>query len=161
MLHISISKFSDSDDESWSSVSDIGKQVCGESLTKDEYLRVEGLYVKSVIKFAELAGFGFRIRELEDRRGLIDDESPYFDLIDCKVKLCGGDEVSIEQMETLVRLCMREILWMRFENSQGCYISFGYDFYMHFGFPESMKLDPENLAFGELTAKHLEDAPFE
>ncbi|GIU52753.1 hypothetical protein TUM4438_46180 [Shewanella sairae] len=141
MNHLRLSQFTNSDEGSWSAVSDIGKIYNSKLFTQNEYMRVENLYINAIHNVLDVVGCGnFRISMYEDKRGYENVEARIFNIDDPYVKIRGGEYISNHLLYTLCRLCLRELMWLRLESDNGCYITFGYDFCVRMGIPENMEV---------------------
>ena len=164
MNHVLISKACESNDSSWTSFSDIGKEISGETLTRDRYLQMENQYLESIDNYLDKSGCeakDFKIVGLEDNRGRVNEEGVFFSLENPKIKLFAGESGLKADMFLLIRLSLRDLLWARFETEDGCYITFGHDMHMYIGFPDERKVACADLSIGELCAVECEDDPHE
>jgi len=116
-------------DTDWTSMSDIGIAFNGVTLTREEYVRVEGLYIDSVLAFYDesnkptLYSLDVELNPAHDTSDLC---SPG------PIRLSEGEEVAPERLADLVRLCLRECLWCRLESRDSHFsIHFGYDYYTY------------------------------
>lgn len=101
----------------WTDYSDIGRTFDGEELTLEQYLLVEKRYLDAAVRIAELSGEdSFEINGLEKYEN------------DCKY--CNKQTVLLEDMEELLRQCLRNKCWCMLV-SDSCGISFGYDYYLY------------------------------
>lgn len=143
MIHYGISKNNDKYNDSWTSISDVGKEISGTVLTLDEYERVESYYIKYILSFYSLKGVGqFKIKSIEDDRRDGFYEGRYTGLENYKVEFEKNEFLSSKELELVSRLCLREMLWVRLETESGCYITFGHDLNLRIGFPK--EIEPSN-----------------
>mgnify|MGYP000872317245 CR=1 FL=1 len=136
MNHFSVNRSNSAEVDSWSSISDVGSSFSDGVLTAEGYLEVENEYVNFVshlLPSIDVEMSGYKIKSLEDRRGLFSLDEYCFGLDDPRVKLCGGELVSKCELLLIVRLCLRDLLWARLEKEDGSYITFGYDMNLYVG----------------------------
>jgi hypothetical protein len=102
--------------DEWTSVTDIGREFGGVTLTSDEYGRVEQAYIDSALAFLKEGGqTSLRIEGLENPAG-------------CALNVGEGSVVSIEQVGDLIRqILLREEFWCRLEGRDG-FVHFGWDY---------------------------------
>ena len=116
----------------WTSIGDIGKFYEGEELTYDKYVAIEKLYIEAVILAMTEANIEyFKITGLEKRRYTINDNVSITTTKMFYKSLKDNIHVSIDDITILVKLILREIVWVRLE-SDILNIHFGYDYYMYF-----------------------------
>jgi hypothetical protein len=130
-------------DEDWTSVSDIGKSFNGAILSKEEYLRTENAYVETANSLISAAAIGsMRITDVEIRTAT--NEPMHFSdgVWDASRRTRDDQIVSGQELEKIVRGCLREYLWCRLTGPGGSYIHFGYDYYLYVGLPKTAKPAP-------------------
>lgn len=126
----------------WTSVSDVGRSYDGCTLTCIDYLRVESAYVETVHRFLKASRIqALRVVDLEvnDTCDLL----PTSLAAEPKVwvsKISEGMLVGEAELDCVVRLALREVIWCRLEGPSGFYVHFGYDYYMYIG-SESSELE--------------------
>lgn len=105
--------------DEWYLHSQVGDTFGGVLLTEDEYLRTEGAYISTAVRFHADAGQPdiFAI-SVEDNRRL---GAP-----------AEGSLITVDQLPALCRAMIREDYWCRIEG-RDFFIHFGYDFYMYIG----------------------------
>lgn len=121
--------------DEWTSVSDVGRIVGGRALELAEYLSAEDSYVHAMrrcLDSAELKSLRIADLELKDIHGglpaaLQSDSRVHQELVR------EGCEVSGEELDWVIRLALREVIWCRLEGAGGFYVHFGYDYYMYLG----------------------------
>jgi len=102
--------------EEWTSFGDIGDGV-----TLEEYQHFESMYIVTALEFIRESGLsGMRIAGLENPTNHA-------------ISFQEGTWLSIDALEEVFRLVLREHLWCRFENDSGAYVHFGRDYYMYVG----------------------------
>jgi hypothetical protein len=164
MKHLSISKFENSNDKSWTSFSDIGQEVGEDFLTLETYIKTESMYVDFVFELFKLSSMkvnDFKIKNLEDNRGQFNGENYYTGIEYPKIKLCGGENTNESQLSSLIKLSLRDLLWLRLESETGAYITFGHDFYLHVGIPEGIDLDESCFSRSHLNVTLCDEDPHE
>lgn len=110
--------------DEWTSISDIGKTFDGLELTREEYERVEGLYLEAVRTGLEAAGVErLRVCGLEDHG-----EAPG--------SLTEGQWLAVPEAAEVCRALLREAgFWCRLEDGDRAYVHVGYDYYLYLGTP--------------------------
>lgn len=132
-------------DESWTSFSEVGRNINGFRLTLNEYMRVEEAYVQAVKYFFEpVKRSTFKICEpeqIDSIEGLGEIKKIYSalypqELLDLFSKLGEGHSLDYEEMGKLCRLILREHIWGKIVFEDDChkmFAHFGYDYYMYLG----------------------------
>jgi hypothetical protein len=163
MFHYKLSKYSRLEkDESWTSISDINASFAEQKLTETEYLSWEDSYITVIMNFLDEVNVeSLKIVRLEDNRGLEADDKRYFNLNDPYIKIRGGESLSDDRLETVFRLCLREVLWIRAEHINGTYVTFGYDFYVNLGSPKKLHADNLNTTQNKLYLRMQSEDPHE
>lgn len=106
-------------EHTWTAISDIGTTFDDGLLTREEYLRVEGLYLDAFRRFGRDAGVTGVIVEGLDHTTL---------------DIREGDVLDMEAAFDVVRSMLREETSCRLESSSPpFYVHVGYDYYMHIG----------------------------
>ncbi|WNS43282.1 hypothetical protein [Paenibacillus sp. MMS20-IR301] len=131
---------------SWTSVSDIGKEINGKVLTVNEYLTVEDLYIQAIKIFMMYSNISTLIieqlekpfdinviKEKNSRKGINDSNSNV--LYDFYQLVTEGMVVGIHEIEYISRLALRENLWAQLQ-SESMFLRFDYDYYMDIGSTE-------------------------
>jgi hypothetical protein len=127
--------------DEWISYSDIGREYDGIILSKEEYLRVENLYINAVFVILEhfnadsiLVSHIFKGSETKpepERFHRYND----FDLYDSFIKLEKGNHLNIkEDISDILKLRLREYileLELIIDGIPGTEIHFGFDYYMY------------------------------
>lgn len=133
MKHYQISKYC-GDFDDWSAITDIGNEFNGVVLTRDEYLRIEDLHVKFVENFVQFIGGKLTVAFIYDARDRFQNDPDLLSLGTIDIKL--GDQLYIDKIQLVSRLCLREFMGVRLESTCGAYLTFGYDFCIRVGVPE-------------------------
>ncbi|MEV4419310.1 hypothetical protein AB0L40_04950 [Patulibacter sp. NPDC049589] len=124
--------------ETWTSISDVGTKFGGIELTRDEYIRVEDLYIAAVMLFARTAGASDFVLTY------VGDTSSAFDLTTSQV-------VSAADVPSLIRGALREEVDCALESAEREFqIEFGFDLYIHFAAADPCVRAVEEVEAGEL-----------
>ena len=115
----------------WTAVSDVGRTFDGKVFERGEYLRVEGAYVSAV-------------RSMMDALGIVELEVRDFEQHECLADDGPGQAVSLTEhcvvrgleVESVVRLGLREVIWCRLVGANGFYVHFGHDYYLYAGWSD-------------------------
>ena len=119
--------------EDWTAFSDIGKTYSSQKLTYKDYMSVENAYVASVVGFLSEAGLSsLRVVELENSRLAHLKSTQLRDIASSPSLLQLGSMVSNE-LEDVVRMNLREVLWCKLTGTSCFYLHFGWDCYMYIG----------------------------
>lgn len=110
--------------DEWTSISDVGKTFDGVVLSREEYERVEELYLEAVRIGLEASGVDrLRIRDFEDHG-------------DSPATLEEGRWVPVPEALEICRAMLREAgFWCRLEDGDRAYVHVGYDYYLYLGTP--------------------------
>ena len=103
--------------EEWTDYSDVGKTFNGNIFYEEEYALVENKYILcilDILKHANIKGIS------------IDGYEEY----DVSSHWKNEQYVSINNLATLIRDCLRNKCWCRLKSNDLC-IQFGYDYYVH------------------------------
>ena len=127
------------DDFEWTSISDIDKSEYN-NLTFDEYEKIESAYVdaiKSIMQDNNLEFLNIDSLELYDKKQAFKKKEHTGRLknitvdFDTEVKtLKNGLQLGISEIEKIIRLILRETMWMLLVNND-FEVRFGYDYYMY------------------------------
>lgn len=112
-------------EETWTSIHDVGKSFSGVELTLEEYQRAEDTYIHTVLSFLEESGV----------EGLIAysvESDPQHSML-----FREGEWLSRERLGDVFREVLQEKYWCRFRDEVGRFIHFGYDYYMYIGVAHS------------------------
>jgi len=119
--------------DEWTTFSDIGKIYSGKKLTYEHYLSVENLYVASAIDFLSDAGLtSLRVTELENQRLAQVNPNQLHGIASNPSLLKLGSIVS-DDLEDVIRMNLREVLWCKLTETSRFYLHFGWDYYMYIG----------------------------
>ena len=129
--------------DEWTSFSDIGHSFAGVVLTHEEYQRVEDAYVTVAISFLRESGQSrLTVTGLEHNRRY-------------PIDFTEGSVLGLEQLESVIRLILREKCWCRLEGSAG-FLHFGWDYYMYTGVPSAC---PESQGLAKRLMVFVEEFP--
>ncbi len=127
------------DDSEWTAISDIGNPKYN-NVGYEEYEKIETTYVEAITLILYEKGIeSLELDSLELHNGLEDFERYKKDgrlqniTIDFEREIAplkNGDILNVGEIKKLVRLILREIIWMQLFNSE-IKITFGYDYYMY------------------------------
>ncbi|HQP37684.1 MAG TPA: hypothetical protein PLI95_21015 [Polyangiaceae bacterium] len=132
--------------DEWTSVSDIGRAYGGQVFNCADYLRVETSYVLAVQRFLDAAHVGaLRVSDLQVNEigvgrnpcELVGEVREHI------ASVVDGAEVRGKDLEWIIRLALREVLWCRLKGEQGFYVHFGYDYYMYVGSEALVAVPPQ------------------
>lgn len=138
MKHFCISKFKNSEhfQETFNSFNDIG-----DNISIDSYLHIEDKYLEVLFNIInKLNNKNFYLKNLSDFRANREDIR-FHKLSEPFIKLCGGQAVNSNELELLIRMSLRNLLWVRLETDSGDYICFGDDLHSYIGLSSSNSLD--------------------
>jgi hypothetical protein len=116
--------------EDWTACTDIGRATSHGVLTKEQYLRVEELYVGAVMALARAVapaslqahGVEFWEHGTNTLANLGLD-----DVFDGSAAPDEGEQVTGNRLENLVRRCLREVAWLELMVKPTLLVHFGYD----------------------------------
>lgn len=115
----------------WTSVKDIGNIYSNKELTLSDYVLVEEKYIDAVTTIMTEAKIKrLKIQEFEkyEYSGIIDGNSDF--LINMYDSLAEGMMIEKQNLSSVVKLILREIVWAKLVNPS-LEIHFGYDYYMY------------------------------
>jgi hypothetical protein len=109
--------------EDWTACTDIGRTTPRGTLDKQEYLRVEGLYVDAVSALARTVEPDLlQVHDIEfwdttsDRLASLG----LADVLDGSAEPAEGEPVAAARLDNVVRRCLREVAWLELRSHQGC-----------------------------------------
>jgi hypothetical protein len=116
--------------EDWTACTDIGRTTPSGTLDKQEYLRVEELYVAAVAVLARtVEPIQLQVHDVEfwetasDRLANL----ALADVLDGAVAPAEGEAVAGARLDNLVRRCLREVAWLELMVAPTLLVHFGYD----------------------------------
>lgn len=125
----------------WTSVSDIGRRFDDGVLTKEEYERVEYLYLEAVRAVATEV----QVDELEVSDLLL---GPAASVEATQIR--NGDTITVNEALGILRLELREELSCRLKSDDRLHVDAGFDFYIYLG-----TCDPIYNVISEIEASGL------
>jgi hypothetical protein len=116
--------------EDWTACTDIGRPTPRGTLDKQEYLRVEGLYVDAVAALARTVEPDLlQVHDVEfwdtasDRLANLG----LADVLDGSAAPAEGEAAAGARLENFVRRCLREVTWLELMVAPKLLVHFGYD----------------------------------
>lgn len=122
--------------DDWTSVTDIGKFYADGVLTLETYLKTEDAYWDTVRKlFRSCHIDSMIIKDLEIYEDRLEDiPAELQEASKARMaKIKNEDSLSIEGLEYVFRLALKELIWCKLFGEDGTYLHFGYDYYIYFG----------------------------
>lgn len=116
--------------EDWTACTDIGHAIAGRALDKQEYLRVEVLYVEAVVALARAVTPDLlQVHDVEfwDTASERLSNLGLADVFDGSAAPVQGEPVSGSRLDNLVRRCLREAAWLELMVPSRLLVHFGYD----------------------------------
>jgi hypothetical protein len=116
--------------DDWTACTDIGRATPRGVLNKEEYLRVEGLYVAAVMALAHtvepgsLQAHGVEFWETESSTLV---NLGLGEVFDGSASPAEGEPVTGARLENIVRRCLREVAWLELAVEPRLLVHFGYD----------------------------------
>jgi hypothetical protein len=116
--------------EDWTACTDIGRAAPGGPLDKQEYLRVEGLYVAAVATLARTVEPDLlQVHDVE----FWDTASDHLanlelaDVLDGSAAPAEGEPIGGTRLGNVARRCLREVAWLELMLAPRLLVHFGYD----------------------------------
>lgn len=121
--------------EEWTCPSKIGKIICGEKFTLEEYLQIETAYVDTVINFLEVSGINtLRILQLSNWNISEEDKkSTLYETEFDELKLKEDMMVSINEIRLICKMVLRNFLDCQLYLKDNFFVHFSWDYYMYIG----------------------------
>jgi hypothetical protein len=116
--------------EDWTACTDIGRTTQRDTLDKQEYLRVEGLYVDAVAALARTVEPDLLLVhdvEFWDTASDRLENLGLADVLDGSAAPAEGEPVAGTRLDNLVRRCLREVAWLELMVAPTLLVHFGYD----------------------------------
>ena len=116
--------------EDWTSCSDIGKATPQGVLSREEYLRIEQLYVAAVERVVGVLEPGsVRAHDVEFWEDASDALTTVGldDVFDGSAAPIEGEPLAGDRLVNVVRRCLREVAWLELAAEPRLLIHFGYD----------------------------------
>jgi hypothetical protein len=122
--------------EDWTGIADIGRAFAGGILTEASYRNTENAYVQSLIGLLDKAGVASMSVSDIERRETAGLQTLGDGTLSACLDIIDDLQVAGQQLEYVIRGCLREYLWCRLLGPRDSYVHFGYDFYTYIGLPE-------------------------
>jgi hypothetical protein len=120
--------------DEWTFFAQIGTTFNGKALTYEEYLSVESAYSSSAHCFLNDAGLSFlRVSQLENHKVSCMEVGWLRDIVLKPSSLRNDLVVNDNDLEDVVRLNLREVLWCKLVETDRFYLHFGWDYYLYIG----------------------------
>lgn len=128
----------------WTSVCDIGTVCAGKILEKEEYLRVENLYLNAIRIIAQCNGVSFfEVTALEPNL-----QSTSIKVPDEKglqsFAIQEGSIIGLESALYVAQKVLREEMWCKLVNAR-MFVHFGYDYYIYIGSEQSAEFERQEI----------------
>lgn len=121
-------------EETWTSVSDIGKLYQRKELAYDEYIKIENLYIQAIVQFMTCLNISYlQIKNLENSDRISNVRFVNQQDIMFVNTIQEGDLLTLEQVMLASKLILREYFWCKLINDNKMFVHFGYDYYMYIG----------------------------
>lgn len=136
--------------DEWTAISDIGKPQYG-FLTANNYLRVEDNYWATISYLLKLCHINsLRMKEIEKHHELhvFFTQNKFFNPTNIEKAIQNNTQIGIDEIEIVLRLCLREEMWCKLEGKNNTFIHFGYDYYMFFCTEIEHKIDANFIPEG-------------
>ncbi len=126
--------------DEWISKSDVGTSYDGKPFTLEEYLDIEQRYVNVILAIMDATNCRYMIIQyLEADKAYIAKriKTSKFHKIDSLLLksislLEENKRISIEKISDVLRLALREYIYVEFSNKEhGVFVKFGYDYYLN------------------------------
>jgi hypothetical protein len=112
--------------DTWTSVADVGSTYSGSVLEWGTYLLTEDAYVSAILEIHAACGHpALRSLDVESRPETYGSDLP-------PVSVLEGGVVAPTDLPIVIRRCLREEMWCRFEDRDRRFtVHFGYDYYVY------------------------------
>ncbi|MEN2467804.1 hypothetical protein [Ornithinibacillus sp. JPR2-1] len=112
-------------DEEWTCFSEVGLKV-----SMEEYVRTEQLYINAISSFMEDIGLDHAyLLALEQWSDEVNKQNAKEFLS----KIWVGKTISVQEIQALAGLTLRNAIWCKIGNKKDFYVHFGNDYYMYIG----------------------------
>jgi hypothetical protein len=125
----------------WTSYSDIGNLYEGRILTNDEYEYIENKYIQGIKIILKEKGINKLVINNLEKNFTIDEINSLLNCSNLNLEetekilfntINNGRELSIINVDAILKLLLRECIWCRLMDSKNTFIvEIGYDFYMY------------------------------
>jgi hypothetical protein len=108
----------------WVTYSQVGTEVGGRLLTKEEYKRVEDVYVETIVRALREAGL---------QKVLVEGIRRFDKAPRATNKFRKGQKIDLETASRLIRLSFQDRIEVALSVPRQMYLHFGFDFLVYFG----------------------------
>jgi len=120
--------------EDWTFFAQIDRFFNGKQLTYGEYVSVENAYIRSVLRFLKDAGLNsLRISELSVPNHALSSDGKFQDIQLQPELIQNKSLVGLDQLEDVIKLNLREVIWCKLQETDKFYLHFGWDYYIYIG----------------------------
>ncbi|MGF1708916.1 hypothetical protein [Enterovibrio baiacu] len=161
MQHYQISKYKELNQQTWSSITDIGNIFEGITLTWESYIHTESLYIKLIKKFVSSNKCEFKVHSYLDLRDDSDPIELYRELKDLKKPIEINSYLTESRIEEVSRYCLRDLMGIRLVTDDGTYITFGDDLYLRIGIDKNNHINLNDIVPEGIYVKKIKHAPWE
>jgi hypothetical protein len=143
----------------FTSSSDVGKTFGKYRLTADDYVLIEDAYVACVRQLLAVSEVdSLRICELEDKRGRTSVDTDVERLRPAVLDgIYDGMVVKVCDIDKIVRMSLREVIWCKLSGDKNIYVNFGHDYYMYIGNDlqsTSLGAPPQGMFYEEMESPY-------
>jgi len=134
------------ENDEWTSISDIGKTFEGKMLSLESYKLCENAYIESihlVMKANNVTSLKIQALEKRYTHDYPDMQEKYSKSYIESLK--EGEIICYADIDFLVRLILREMVWCKLIVKQSMFVHFGYDYYMYIGSKEKLVNEIEEM----------------
>lgn len=135
--------------EEWISICDIGRYYNGALFTAEQYFTVEDAYIETIkllLNYQKIDHLVIARHSDKKRIKSFFTFNQFFSIDKDFIKsLKCGRKCNIIEIETIMRLVLREDYWCSFTGKDHTYLDFGYDYYMYYGCDSHIKLEEINF----------------
>jgi len=130
--------------DEWTSISDVGKEYGDALFTLSRYIKIESLYLDSILIIMSSLGVDYLMasdleKRITKRHTVLTKEEMSF-LKSLKNNMC----VPKESIDLLARLVLREFVWCKLVHSN-MFVHFGYDYHMYIGSTTPLESELEQI----------------
>ncbi|MEO8405690.1 MAG: hypothetical protein ABI480_13875 [Chitinophagaceae bacterium] len=121
--------------DEWIGYFQLGENVNGETLTFQEYLKVERKYILAAKLFFKLHGCeNFIVKNLERKGTASYQQNDRSELVRLYDFINDGTTISVDDIDNVIKLILRELIWCELFclHNELIAVRFGYDMYMYF-----------------------------
>lgn len=120
--------------DEWTFFAQVGTQIAGREFTYEEYLATESSYVGSAMAFlADAELVSVQISELQNNGVGRLRSKDLWDIAHNPARVKPDSELRGPELEDVIRMLLREVLWCKLVSEDRFYLHFGWDYYMYVG----------------------------